>query len=1152
VIDERNGSWKALQVRTRRGGLRAALNAAFSFGCLVTACGGGDDGAFTGGPYVVPDLDGGGQSDAQQGAGDTGGAAGSGGDDGSSDSGAAGSGGQADAGTGADALAPDAAAEGGGADARPPGDAGSDAATPDLSVNSMSLTEGNTGVAMATFTVSLSKPVAGPVTVSYTTADGTATASSDYVTMAGTLAFAAGEMTKTLSVPVIGDSLDEANETFSIVLSNPTGAALAGALGTGTIVDDDDPPGLSINDVTVGEGNTGTTAAAFTVSLSAASGRAVTVAYATADGTAGAASSDYVASSGTLTFHPGETSKTVTVSVVGDTLDEADETFTVGLSAPVDATLVDATGAGTITDDDSLPGLSVNSVSVPEGNTGTTAMAFTVSLSAASGRQVTVAYATADGSATAGSDYTAASGTLTFAPGETSKTVSVSITGDAAGEADETLWLALSSPTSASLATSTGQGTILNDDTAGPSLSVADVSVTEANSGSTDAAVTVTLSAASAQTVTVDWATADGTATAGVDYTAGSGTLTFAPGDTIKTISIAISGDALDEVDETILVNLAGATNATLSDPQATCTIQDDDAQPSLSINDIGVTEGAAGTTLAAFTVALSAPSGRTVTVSYATADGSATATGTGAGDSDYVASSGQLTFAPGTTSQLVVISVNGDTYNEGNETFTVNLSSATNASLGDAQGQCTISNDDAQPSLAIGDVSIVEGNTGTTDAVFTVTLSAASGRNVTVNYATAAGTATVPSDFAATSGMLSFSPGQTTRTIAVPIMGDVADEANEAFTVGLSSATNATIADNQGVCTIVNDDSARPTLAINDVSVTEGDSDTTSAVFTVVLGGVSGEAITVDYATADATATAGSDYAAASGTLTFAPGETSKTIAVAVTGDALNEANETFFVNLSNASAAAAIGDGQGQATINNDDALPSLAINDVTVTEGDVETMTATLTVTLSAPSGRTVTVNYASMDDTATASGSLPTGGQDYVGTSGTLTFAPGATTRTVSVAVNGDLLNESDETFEVRLSGAVNATLSDSVGVVTVSNNDAVPTISIADLQVNEGNMMNKQVRFQVTLSAASGRAVTLDYATADGTAVAPSDYQTATGSLRFGPGDAVQNVTVTINGDRATEADETFFVNLTNVVNATSADSQAQCTILNDD
>jgi DNA polymerase IIIc chi subunit len=200
----------------------------------------------------------------------------------------------------------------------------------------------------------------------------------------------------------------------------------------------------------------------------------------------------------------------------------------------------------------------------------------------------------------------------------------------------------------------------------------------------------------SGQTVTVAYATTNGTATtADADYVAASGTLTFAPGVTTQPVNVTVNGDVKNEANETFTVNLSGPVNATVSDAQGTGTITNDDAMPSLSINDVSVTEGNSGTTTAGFTVSLSAASGQTVTVAYATADGTATTA-----DGDYVAASGTLTFAPGVTTQPINVTVNGDTRNEANETFTVNLSGPVNAMVSDAQGTGTITNDDAVPGL--------------------------------------------------------------------------------------------------------------------------------------------------------------------------------------------------------------------------------------------------------------------------------------------------------------------------------------------------------------------------------------------------------------------------------------------------------------------
>ena len=183
------------------------------------------------------------------------------------------------------------------------------------------------------------------------------------------------------------------------------------------------------------------------MTLSAASGQQVTVNYADAGTGTASSGTDYTAlTAGTLTFAAGETSKTITVAVRGDALDEADETVEVKLSGAVNATIATATGTGTITDDDAAPTLSITSPSVGEGNSGTANLTFRVSLSAASGRQVTVNYADAGtGTATSGTDYEAlAAGTLTFEPGETSKTIVVSVTGDTLNEPDETVEVTLS------------------------------------------------------------------------------------------------------------------------------------------------------------------------------------------------------------------------------------------------------------------------------------------------------------------------------------------------------------------------------------------------------------------------------------------------------------------------------------------------------------------------------------------------------------------------------------------------------------------------------------------------------------------------------------------------------------------------------------
>jgi len=222
---------------------------------------------------------------------------------------------------------------------------------PSLAVSDAMVTEGDSGTKNALFTVSLSAASAGPVTVDYATADGSAKAPGDYTATTGTLTFAAGELSKQVAVAVVGETLDELHETYSLDLSNPVGATLGDARGAGTILDNDPQVSLSVNDVSAPEQGQSAT---FTLSLSRESGKIVTVDYATADGSA-AAPSDYASRSETIIFMPGETSKTVSVALVHDALVEPDETFTLALSRAVNATLSDGQGVATIVDDDAAP-----------------------------------------------------------------------------------------------------------------------------------------------------------------------------------------------------------------------------------------------------------------------------------------------------------------------------------------------------------------------------------------------------------------------------------------------------------------------------------------------------------------------------------------------------------------------------------------------------------------------------------------------------------------------------------------------------------------------------------------------------------------------------------------------------------------------------
>jgi hypothetical protein len=464
-----------------------------------------------------------------------------------------------------------------------------------------------------------------------------------------------------------------------------------------------------------------------------------------------------------------------------------------------------------------LPTISVEIPSVTEGNSGTKSLPFTLKLSEASDQVVTVKFATSDGTAKSGQDYTASSGTVTFASGETSKVVKIAIIGDRIDEADETLNLNLSNAVGATLTTTTRSGTITNDD-GPPKLSVKDVTVKEGNSGSLGASFLVTLSTASSKSITVNFTTADGTAKAPSDYTTKSGTLTFSPGQTSKTVSVAVKGEALNESDETFGFKLSTGVNVSVADATGVGTITNDDALPALSVKRPTITEGDSGNQVVSFTLTLSQPSGQNVSVVAKT--GAATSDPATVGY-DYTAlAATKITFLPGETKKTVNITIKGDLLDEADEKFNFVLGSIVNATLTTPTTVATIVDNDATPLLSINDLSLSEGNSGTKLATFTVKLSARSGREVSVDFASVKGTASSPSDYSGITGSLTFAPGETSKTISIAVKGDTLVETDEKFTVILSRNRNASLSKATGSATILNDDSSTsPALATSEES---------------------------------------------------------------------------------------------------------------------------------------------------------------------------------------------------------------------------------------------------------------------------------------------------------------------------------------------
>ena len=989
------------------------------------------------------------------------------------------------------------------------------------------------------FVVSVNPPIDRHVTVDYATVAGppgsetSAVPGVDYTHREGTLTVFAGESTTTLEVPTIEDVLDEAHETFSLRLSNPTNAALADNRAEGTILDDDRRPELSVRNAEAAE-DAGPMV--FEAVLSEASARPVTVLYYTADGTAGEPG-DYTETTGTLEIAAGDTSATVRVPLVDDSDDEDPETFLLHLHSPTNAGLGDAVAAGRILDDDGLPSMLVGGA---EGVEGSVAV-FTVRLTRPADGAVTVDYATADGTAKlADGDYTETTGTLEIGAGDTSETVSVPLVDDTLDEDAETFRLVLTNPSGADLAAADAEavGTILDNDGT-PTVSVADA---PAGSEADAAVFTVRLSSPSSQPVTVSYAARANPLAGGaaaipvVDFEAVSATLEIPAGDTAATVAVPVVDDSLDEHTETFWLRLLDASGADVLDGTAVGTIVDDDPLPALSVADSAAVE--AGTV--GFAIGLSEPSGREVRFTWTAAPRPSAGDRAATPGEDFEPEAATVVLAAGSTTATAEVQTLPDDLAEFDETFLLQLTNPANASLADGGAVGTIVDDDGTPRLTVADIDVVE-DAG--PATFTVSLSRASSRPVTVDYATEDGTAAQPGDYTRASDTLTIPAGDIAGTVVVPVVDDTDAEDTETFTLRLSNPAAAALSDADAVAEILDDDGP-PRITVADARAEEGDG---TIDFAVTLSHDSADDVTVRYATFDGTAAQPGDYTADSGPLVFPAGTTSRTVPVQLADDLFTEDTETFTLRLSDP-AGATVGDGEALGIILDDDVLPIISATDVSAFEDEG---TVSFRVTLNRVSDKEVRVDY-----TTCCAGRgwfyvyefNPD--EHFVSTSGTLVFPPGALVRTVDVTlIDNDIADAADSQgasygFALRLFNPVNAVRLQDTAYATIWDDDAEPYVYARSVSVPED--VGEAV-FTVALNRVTEYDVTVDYETRQATinvwylfdehATAGEDYTYTWGTAEIPAGSRRTTVAVPILDDTVSENTEGFELRLTNPTRA---------------
>ncbi len=605
-------------------------------------------------------------------------------------------------------------------------------------------------VGALTLTVLRSGSATLPIWVPFSSRDGTATAGSDYQAVGGTLYFAAGQTSATISVPIIPDSVTETSETFFVTLATPSAGAVLGSLNatTVTIINNDTPALQFYSAGFVANENDG--AANIIVMRTGSLQSAVSVNYATKGGDA-VAGSAYAVTSGTLKFAAWETYQSFSIPLFDNSINQGDKTVTVALSAPSAPAILGAqswTILKIVDDENSNGVLQFNPVETWL-NEGDGYAVLSVLRSGGLTGAVTASYATRDVSAKAGNDYQATSGVISFGAGVSTAYIVVPIVDDTLSEPTESFQVEIKSPTGGATlgARSVGSVQIVDDDPPGGLVQFAgDLSVSE---GSGNAIVTVTRKGASDQVVTVNYNTVDASAKAGSDYTAKSGILTFAAGETSKTVSIPIINDSVIEPTEVFGVVLTSATGGAVIGARtwAVVTIVDDDTP----VVQFAAAKSTANEDDGTVTVAVTRTGGTALpfAVSFATAGGTAVA------GTDFLTTSGVLTFAAGETRKSFPITLINNSTAGGDKTVLFSLSAPTGGAVLGTQNATTLTIvDDENRNGVIQFPSVWAWvNEGDGSIVLTVTRTGGSTGAVSANYTTVAGSAVAGADFTANSG---------------------------------------------------------------------------------------------------------------------------------------------------------------------------------------------------------------------------------------------------------------------------------------------------------------------------------------------------------------------------------------------------------------
>lgn len=741
------------------------------------------------------------------------------------------------------------------------------------------------------------------------------------------------------------------------------------------------------------------------------------------------------------------------------------------------------------------------------------------------GGSVSITAATSDGSATNGVQYIGSTNSLVFPESEVFQTFNVPLIANFEVNPDLTVNLALSNiqpPGSASIGNQpTATLTIINDDSAISFGSPTYSRIENASDG--QATITVVRIGSTTGTASVNFTTlTNGTATPNVDFTPVTNLVSFAAGETIKTITIPIINDVLIEGNETVLMQLTNVNGAFLLEPStATLTIVDDDMGPGQIMFATTNTPAGESTGNAVVTLLRTNGSAGVVSVRVQTSDITASA------GLDYTAQNNvPVTFGDGETNKTVLIPILDDAFVEGDETFAVSLTNVSGGAtiFGTNTSRVTIVDNDA--GFSFSSPFYLVGEAGPTVTISVLRLGGSNGV-ASVRYDTTNITATAGSDFAGVSnGLLTFQNGEVIKTFTVSIVDDTLVEGDESFGVLLSNPTPGVQLLISSASVSILDNDTGFTLGTNSYAIDEGG---TNLVVTVYRTNANTGSVSVSLATSNITATAGADYIAVGTSLNFTNGEAVRQILVPIVNDTIVEGNETFEITLSGPSPGAQlVGTISATATIIDNDAGVRFSSAEYAVNEGGVQT---TITVIRENILTNVVSVNYSTSDGSAT-------NGADYVGASGTMVFTNGETSKSFVVQIIDDTIEEGPESILLSLSSPTGqvSIVNPGAAVLTIVDNEGGSILPAGSLITAENGVQNgaidpgETVTMLFALRNASGVDTTNLVATLLETngIVAPSGGQSY-GALIDGGTSVSRPFTFTANGTNGGTVFATFLV-----------------------